>query len=423
MKEKPMAISVVRSDGRPRERNDGRDAPAVHTGPTSLGVYVGRVGGVEVRLDWSLIVVFFLITVNLGMGLFPLRHPEWHPALVWGLALLAAVLFFASVLAHELAHALVGRRFGVRMEGITLFLFGGMARMGDEPPTPKAEAIMAIVGPLTSLVIGGLALTLGLATVRAPSSGDVALAWTQLGPLPTLLLWLGPINIFLGVFNLVPAYPLDGGRVLRAILWRTTGDLEKATLWASYVGRAFALLLIFAGVLMLFGRFIPLLGAGPLSGLWLVFLGWFLNHAAIQSYEQVRIRKIFHGLPVARLMRAMGPAVPAASSVERVAERFLDDPSQRCLPVVEGGDFLGLICMSDLKKVSREQWRTRTVEEIMTPASRLAVATPSDDLSEALRKLATQDVDQLPVVERGAVQGVLRRSDVLRWMELQSARA
>jgi Zn-dependent protease/CBS domain-containing protein len=390
-----------------------------------MGIYVGRVRGVEIRLDWSLIVVFLLITVSLATGLFPARHPDWHPALDWVMALLAAVLFFASVLAHELAHALVGRRYGVRMEGITLFLFGGMARMGDEPPTPKAEAVMAIVGPLTSFAIGALAILAGMAIAGSPPAGaEGTSAWMrQLGPFATLLLWLGPINILLAVFNLVPAYPLDGGRVLRAILWRATGNVDTATRWASYVGRAFALLLIFAGVMMIFGRSVPVLGTGFVNGLWLVFLGWFLYAAAIQSYQQLRVRQLFRGVPVAQLMRAMSPGVAANSSVDEVAERFLQVPSQRCMPVVEGHDFLGLVCLSDLSKVPREQWRSRTAEEIMTPASSLAVTSPSADLSDALRKLASQDVDQLPVVDHGEVQGVLRRSDVLRWMELRGAPA
>ena len=391
----------------------------------ALGVSLGRIGSVEIRLDWSLIFVFILITVNLGAGLFPLQHPEWSPVLVWAMALIAAMLFFASVLAHELAHALMARRHGLQVDSITLFLLGGMARIRDEPKRPGVEFWVAIVGPITSLVIGAVALLLAIAALGAPFSVEEGRAWWMrpLAPAATLLLWLGPINILLAVFNLLPAFPLDGGRVLRAILWRTTGDLERATRWASGVGRAVALLLIFAGVLMIFGRTIPLLGGGLVQGLWLILIGWFLNAAAINGYQQVVVRRMFAGLPVARLMRPLSPPVSMNSPIDDVVDRFLQAPAERCLPVVDHGTFEGLVCLSDLTKVPRQQWGSRTVGEIMTPVTALTVATPAEDATHALRKLAVQDVDQLPVVEEGEVRGVVRRADLIRWMELHGASA
>jgi Zn-dependent protease len=388
------------------------------------GLFIGRVRGIAIRLDWSLIVVFFLIAMNLAVGHFPAQHPAWSPALSWTVALLAAILFFASVLAHELAHALVGRRQGVRVDAITLFMFGGMAQMRDEPRSPKAELLMAIVGPITSFVIGIAAVLLGVAVLARTAGGEGPSAWLPpAAPAATLLLWLGPINLLLAGFNIIPAFPLDGGRVLRAILWRASGDLVKATRWASGVGRAFALLLVFAGVLMLFGRPVPVLGAGLIPGLWTVFIGWFLNAAAIASYHQLLLRRTLEGVPVQRLMRNVGTIVPANASIEEVVDRFLQSPSERCLLVADEGRVVGIACMADLAKVPREEWKRRAAAEIMTPLASLAVATPSEDVATALSKLAAADVDQLPVVEKGEVRGVLRRADVIRWMELHGAPA
>jgi Zn-dependent protease len=397
-------------------------SPAAASRPVTkgrTGLRIGRIAGVEIRLDWSLIVIFVLITVNLGAGLFPSMHPDWPPALAWATALLAAILFFASVLAHELAHAVVGRRQGVPMDGITLFIFGGLAHMGDEPRVPRAELTMAIAGPLTSLAIGALAIVLGSALV-APGSGDW---WRQAGPLPTLLLWLGPINVILGVFNLLPAFPLDGGRVLRAIIWRATGDLEKATRWASGVGRAAAMLLILAGLSMVLGYRIPFLGSGPVQGLWLILVGWFLMAAAVESYRQVVARGMYRGLPAERLMRSAGPAVSPDDTLDAVAERFLGLPGERCLPVTAGGRLAGLLCLSDLAKVPRSRWRSRTAGEVMTPLASLLAAAPSDDAADVLARLAGRDVNQIPIIEHGELRGLVPRAEVIRWLGQAPERA
>src|SRR5262245_14789842 len=246
--------------------------------PANRGFRVARIAGVEVRLDWSLLIVFWLIVVSLGGGRFPLHHPEWSPGLSWAMAVIAAVLYLLSILAHELSHALVGRANGVPVGGITLFIFGGVAHMRGEPGSPRAELLMTLVGPVTSLVIGALATWWG-AHLAAPAIVDPAdplRAFQDVGPFATVLLWLGPINVMLGLFNLIPAFPLDGGRVLRAVLWAATRDLTRATRWAAAVGQAFALLLILAGVIMVLGVRVPWLGRGLVPGLWIAFIGWFL---------------------------------------------------------------------------------------------------------------------------------------------------
>jgi Zn-dependent protease/CBS domain-containing protein len=389
----------------------------------SPGFRLGHVRGIEIRIDWSLALIFFLIAFNLGAGLFPMQHPDWSPLLSWTVALIAAVLFFASVLCHELAHALMARRQGVPVGEITLFMFGGLARIGGEPANPRAEFLIAIVGPLTSLAIGIVAITFGLLTAgsQVTSASDPGAFIARLNPVSSLLLWLGPINILLAIFNLIPGFPLDGGRVLRAILWRTTGDLVKATRWASIAGRVVALGLIFVGTMILFGREVPFFGQGLISGLWLILIGWFLLNAALVSHQHVVVREMLRGVPVARLMREGAVSVGPTVTLDEVANRFLEARDQQCLPVLAGSRLLGLLCTSDLRKVPREEWGRRTVEQVMRPADQILVARPDEELADALTKLTSRDIDQLPVVEEGRLQGFLRRGDVLRWLEFRAA--
>ena len=198
------------------------------------GFHLARIAGIDVYLDWSLAIIFSLVTFSLGAIAFPSWHPEWSAATSWLTAVAAAILFFTSVLIHELAHALVGRRYGIEVPTITLFVFGGMAQMREEPQAWRPELLMAIAGPITSLLLGGLFIWLGSITAGPlPETADPQVFLSALNPVATLFFWLGPINVLLGVFNMVPGFPLDGGRVLRAALWGITGDIVRATRWAS----------------------------------------------------------------------------------------------------------------------------------------------------------------------------------------------
>ncbi len=386
------------------------------------GFRVGRISGIEVRLDWSLLIVFWLIVMNLGGGLFPARHPEWSPWLGWGMAATAAVLFVLSILAHELSHALVGRANGVAVAGITLFIFGGVAHMRGEPRSPRAELLMTVVGPLTSLAIGLLA-TAGGAYLASPAVVDAAdpfRAFQRVGPFATVLLWLGPINIMIGLFNLIPAYPLDGGRVLRSALWAATRDFAKATRWAAFVGQAFGMLLIILGVSMVVGVAIPWLGRGLISGLWTAFIGWFLYGAAAASTSQVMLTELLEGVPVSRLMKHQPATIEADLPVARLVDDHFMSTAERAFPVVDGDRLLGIVALEDVRKVPREAWQTTRVRDVMTPAPGLVVATPDESAAAALTKLANRDVEQLPVVDGdGRLLGMLRRRDIQRWLELQ----
>ncbi len=386
------------------------------------GFKIGRILGINIYVDWSWLFIFFLVTGNLGMALFPQLHPDWGPALTWGTAILASLLFFASVLAHELAHSVVAKSRGIPVRNITLFLFGGVSNIQREPPSPGAEFIMAIVGPLMSFVLGIIFLLLG-----AISAAGVGNPFTDpfrfmagLGPVPTLLLWLGPINIVLGIFNLIPGFPLDGGRVLRSILWGTSHNLRRATRWASWAGQAVAWLFIIAGVAMIFGVNVPFFGTGFIGGLWLAFIGWFLNNAAVQSYQQVIVEDILEGVPVAQLMRGNAPTVGPDTTVGVLVHDYIMGTDEQAFPVVENDCLAGLVCLEDVRKVPRERWDMTTVREIMTPASKLAVASPREDATEALNDLARQDVRQVPVVQDCHLVGMLRQRDVMRWLQLHS---
>jgi Zn-dependent protease len=327
-----------------------------------------------------------------------------------------------SILAHELSHALVGRAQGVPIAGITLFMFGGMAHTRHEPPSPRAELLMTIVGPITSIVIGVLALAIGARLVPRPllDSEDPLRAFQSVGPLATILLWLGPINIVIGLFNLVPGFPLDGGRLLRAALWAATGDLRRATRWAARIGQAFGLLLVFAGINMMFGLRIPFFGRGLGAGLWIAFIGWFLNRAAAASYSQLAIQELLRGIPVARLMRRETATVAPTLTIAELVDDFLMATEQRAFPIVDGEMLLGLVTLDDVRRIPRAAWADKSVRDIMTRRDALATTTPREDAAAALEKIIAKDVEQLPVVTDGRFEGMLRRRDILRWLELQS---
>jgi Zn-dependent protease/CBS domain-containing protein len=384
------------------------------------GIQIGRLFGIQIILDYSWIFIFLLVTWSLTSS-FARAHPEWGAGANVGLAIAGALLFFGSVLVHELAHSLVAIAQGVPVRNIRLFLFGGVANIQREPPSPRAEFLITIVGPIASFLLGALFTLLGglagdIGTIaRAP---EAALA--RLGPLTTMLLWLGSVNMMLALFNLIPGFPLDGGRVLRSALWAATGNLQKATRWASWVGQGIAWLFIVAGIAMAFGARVPYFGTGLIGGLWLIFIGWFLNGAALQSYQQVLVQDLLAGVPVERLTRTNVPTVAPETPVDALINEYIMGTDERAFPVVQSDQLVGLICLDDVRKVPRDAWATTTARQIMTPATQLAIATPEEDVADALPRLAARDVGQMPVLRGGRFVGMLRQRDIARWLELQS---
>lgn len=387
------------------------------------GFHLARIAGIDVYLDWSLAIIFMLVTFSLGAVAFPAWHPQWGPGTAWLTAVAAAVLFFASVLTHELAHALVGRRFGIDVPSITLFVFGGMAQMREEPHAWRPELLMAIAGPITSLLLGGFFIWLGSTlTGPLPDTTDPEEFLSALSPVATLFFWLGPINVILGLFNLVPGFPLDGGRVLRAALWGATGDMVRATRWASNAGRGVAWLLIATGFAMALGVRVPFFGTGLGGGLWLALIGWFLHNAAVAGYRQLLVRESLLDVPVGRLMATEQRTVPPGLTVRRFVDEHLLRGEQRAFAVVDNDRLVGLVCLKDVHRLPREEWDARLVADIMTAAAELATLSPEDDGVDALNALNRRNVNQVPVVDNGRVVGIVRREDVLRWLSIYGDR-
>ena len=381
---------------------------------------LGSLRGIEIRADASLLIIFALVLFSLGAGVFPAWHPEWGAATTWLTAAAAAVLFFASILVHELSHALVGRLQGMRIPRITLFVFGGMAHMEREPHAWRAELWMAIVGPVVSLAIGLAAIFLGSSGLDAANfdPGDPLALPASAGPLVTIALWLGPVNVLLGLFNLVPGFPLDGGRVLRAIIWGATGDVVRATRWAAAIGQGFGWFLIACGFMMIVGIRLPVLGAGVLSGVWVALIGWFLARAAMAGYAQLLVGRSLEQVPVSRLMLAPVDTVSPATPIDELIEGHIMRGDQRVFPVVEAGRLVGMVGIDEARSVPPPSRAARRVREVMTPAEGLPVLAPGENGADALRKLSR--FASLPVVERGELRGLLRREDIAKWLLLRS---
>ncbi len=381
--------------------------------PPRAGISLARIFGIEIRLDFSVLIVFALVVYSLGAALFPRWHPTWEASLTWGTALAAGVLFFASLLAHELAHSVVAQLRGIRVPRITLFVFGGVSELEREPNTPATEFLIAIVGPAMSALLGFAFTWLGAMLAGADFAGDVfkdpEAAMTHLGPGATLFLWLGPINFMLALFNLVPGFPLDGGRVLRAILWGISGDLRSATQWASNMGRAFAWVLMGLGVLQA-------LGGAFVQGVWLLLIGWFLNNAARNSYVQLLVQQAFDELIVGNLMRTHFEVIDPDLTLEAFVNEFLLRSAQSAWPVVEDGKTVGLITFDDVQACSENDRVTQTVRDLMSPID--ARLSPDVGGRDALRALAESERDPLPVMKGEHIVGLLHRGDITRWLAL-----
>jgi Zn-dependent protease len=358
---------------------------------------LGTLGGVELRVHYTWLVAFVLVAWSLAQGYFPNADSGLGTATYWLLGLVSALLLFVSVFVHELAHALLARARGLRVHSITLFIFGGISSISTELSSASDEFLIAIVGPLTSLALAGLFWASG--QVLPPGSGVAAVAS-----------YLAFTNLLLGAFNIVPGFPLDGGRVLRAIVWGSTNNMPRATRVASYVGQAVAFGMIGWGVARL-------LGGDVFGGLWTAFIGWFLNGGAEAARRQQGVRGVLSGVPVTSVMDA-APAVaaPGLSVQDFVFEHTLRQ-GHRALPVVDGARLLGLMSITDAKHLAHSAWSTTSVGAVMT-AMPLETVAPDADLDLALELMVANSVNQLPVVQDGVLVGMLSRGDIMRYLHL-----
>ncbi len=361
---------------------------------------IGRIFGIDIKIDSSWIVIFVFFSWFLAGSYFPKAHPQWSLTLNWVLGLVTSLLVFASVLFHELAHSLVAKKQGEEVSSITLFILGGVAQIKEEPDEPLKEFAMAVVGPLSSffLAIAFLAVSL----LAAPAGGAVKEA----------AFFLFETNLALGAFNLLPGFPMDGGRVFRSIVWKITGDLRKATRIASLVGDGIAYLMIFLGIV----RFLR----GDYGGLWWVLIGWFLHNAAARGYSQVMIKSALEGLKARDLMNTNFETIPAGLPVQVLVDDFILKKKERVFLVTVGGDLKGIVCLEDVRALPRGEWPRSPVSQIMTPKDKLLSVTLDADGSQVLASLAARDVHQVPVLDGERVVGVICRSDILRVLQLKS---
>jgi Zn-dependent protease len=359
---------------------------------------LGKIFGIQIGVHYSWLFIFILLTWSLAASYYPTVYPDFSTATSWTLGALSSLMLFVSVLAHELGHSIVAQRRGIPVKSITLFIFGGAASITKEADTPGAEFSMAITGPAVSF---GLAGIFWLIYIIVGDASQVVGAAT---------LYLAQINAILGVFNLVPGFPLDGGRVFRSIIWAATKDFRRATRIATGTGQGFAYFLIVGGigVAFLFGF---------LGGLWLALIGWFLSNAASASYRQTVITEILREGRVKDIMATDFRSVPPDISLQQALHDYIMQYNQRALPVMRGQKLEGLITITDVKKKPRDQWSSVLVREVMTGAAGLKTVGPEDGLNTVIQLMEGGSLNQLPVISDEKIVGLISRSDLIRYLK------
>src|SRR5437667_6184192 len=368
-------------------------------------VKVGRIAGISVGLHYSWFIIALLITLSLADH-FHSVTPEWRDAVVWSAAIVTGLLFFAALLPHELAHSVVAKSRGLRVRAITLFALGGVSQIESEASDAKSEFWIAIAGPVTSVVIGLVVLGTAWVNVWKPGTEPAT-------PVISVLVWLGYINLMLAVFNMIPGYPLHGGRVLRAFIWWITRNADRSTRLAAQVGQAVAFLFILSGLFRFF------VGAN-FGGLWLAFIGWFLLDAARSSYVQVELVAGLRNRRVADIMDRDYATVEGHLSLQDFVDEYVLRTGRRCFVVVQNDRVSGLITTHEVKKVDRDSWPQTSVQSVMRPLGQLRTVAPDTPAIHALELMSREDMNQLPVISDGHLQGVFSRGHVLRFLSTQA---
>jgi len=362
---------------------------------------VFKIFDIDIRIDSSWIFIFGLITWALAGHYFPSQYPGWSPWQYWGVGIAASVLLFASVLAHELTHSLVARSRGEEVRSITLFIFGGVAEIAHEPETAGKEFVISLAGPLSSLVIAFMFFGIWIA-MRGASV-----------PIAALARYLTIINVLLALFNMIPGFPLDGGRVLRAIAWKITGNLKRATRIASISGQAVAFVLIVFGVFQILKGFF-------FNGLWISLIGWFIHSGATRGYREVLVKEMLKDVRVKDIMDTTFETIEGSISVQELMEEYILKKRERVFLVTEDGDLAGIVCLDDVKAVSAGKRKDTTVKDIMTPSDSLETVSQEDDGGEVLARLASGKINQVPVIEAGKIKGIVCRSNILDFLHLRT---
>ncbi len=357
---------------------------------------LGRILGIPIGLDPSWFLIFVLLTWTLAASYFPTEFKNWPTAQYWVVGAVTAIMLFVSVVLHELGHSVIAMRYKIPVRNITLFIFGGVAQIGAEPPSAAAEFRIAIAGPIVSFALAAL-------------FSFLQPIFTGIAPVLALAKYLAYINGTLALFNLIPGFPLDGGRVLRAIVWGVTGSFRRATLMAANIGRVIAFLFIIAGVWQLL--------AGNLgNGLWIAFIGWFLESAAAGQARQQRVHDLLAGHSVSQAMSRGYAAVAADTTLQQLVDHHILETGRRYFLVARGDEPIGILTLHHVKEVPRAEWSTTTALQAMTPMTQMKQVKPDTELWAALQQMDRDGVNQLPVMTNGHCLGMLSREDVVSFL-------
>lgn len=369
-------------------------------------IKIGRIFGIEIGLHLSWFIIALLITLSLA-DQFHSVNPQWGEGVIWATAITTGLLFFVTIILHELSHAMVAKARNLPVRSITLFALGGVAQIEREVGEPSTEFFMGIAGPIMSALIGFICLMLAW-----------AIGWTPLempsSPLVAMLMWLGLINISLAIFNLIPGFPLDGGRVLRGIIWWLTGDGVRATRIAARVGQVIAFAFIILGVVRFF------MGAG-FAGLWMAFIGWFLLEAAGASRAQVEVSERLRGVNAGDLLERNCVVVDGHDNLQNFVNNYLLRTGNQCFLVRDGQGIEGVITPFEVIETDRTRWPYTTVEQAMRPLDRLPAVTPETPITEAIEIMEREKVNELPVANNGRIEGLITRSGVMRLLQTRAA--
>ncbi len=366
------------------------------------GVQLFRLFGFPVRADWSWLIILALVTWSLAVGVFPQTQEGLSQTAYWIMGFIGALGLFASIIIHEFSHSMVARSHGMPMRGITLFIFGGVAELGDEPPNARTEFLVAIAGPAASIVVIFVCMVFRYFGVSA--------GWPE--PVTLVLGWLALINGVLVVFNAIPAFPLDGGRVLRSALWKWKDDLKWATRVCVRIGSGFGTVLIILGIASVFG-------GSFIGGLWWVLIGLFLRHAAQASYQQLVIRRALEGEPVHRFMESDPLTVSPDLSIRELIDEYVYTHHHKMFPVVEEGRLRGCVTTKDIKQIPKEDWDTTKVGDVADECDGGNTISPSDDVLEAFKKINREGNSRLLVAEDGHLEGILTLKDLMKFISLK----
>ncbi len=387
-------------------------------------IYLGRLFGIPFRLHWSWFLAVVLIAWTLAVNYFPTALPAAQDkGIYWMLGVIAALGLFVSVLLHELGHAFAAHAYGIVTRGIRLFIFGGVAELSGEPRRPMQEIVIAIAGPAVTvllIIVFILALVVmiqaGVTVEMSDEAGIQIHGPPVIASTAALLYYLGMINTFLLIFNLIPAFPLDGGRVLRGIVWLISGDYLLSTRLAAGVGIAFSWVLFIGGFLLA-------LSGNLLGGVWFFFLGMFLQNAAASSVAYATMQQLLRGVRVADLMCRDVIVLPPGLTIREVVNHFFLRRPYKAYPVVQDGQFVGLLTLDAIQNVPIEEWESTTAGEVAAQGEAVPTLRPHEPAINALRKLAETDLSRLPVVENGQFYGLLCRRDLMHYLEIRSSLA